>query len=395
MVKEKREGKKILFKGVLFATAIALTTACSSDEKKTLTQEYAVMTITTAPTSIDQVFPATINGTQDIEIRSQVEGFIINQYVDEGENVKMGKLLFEIDPSTYEADYNLAVANVAAAKTQVETARLTADNKANLARKGIISDYEKELAFNQLETSIAILKQNEAAMNKAKSNLDFTCIKSPADGVIGSLPFANGSLVGPTTATALTVVSDINRIDVHFSLNEKQLFDLNSRHDVSLDKLPDVKLRLADGTIHSETGRVRTISGVIDINTGAANAVARFKNPNRTIRSGSSGAVLIPYKNDSALIIPQNATFEVQDKKFVCLLNDSNVVSNREIKVLAQSDGENYIVTDGLVVGDRIVIEGVGVSVKNGMQITPITAEEAKAKLDKAVTTTKESATEE
>lgn len=375
--------------GLLFVSLI--TSGCKNGEQQQSVPEYAVMQLSPTTVTVNNTFPATIRGSQDIEIRSNVSGFIIKVCVDEGDKVKKGQILFEIDHSIYEADYNMAKANLEVARAQLETAKLTAENKRTLESKGIISKYEKELAENELESSKAAVAQAEASLRSAKTNLDYSYVTSPSDGIVGTIPFRIGSLVGPTTSTALTTVSKIDEMFVYFSMNEKQVLNFSRKgggNDI-LENIPEVQLKLADGTIYPNKGKVETISGVLDVNTGAANMCAVFKNPDGLLRSGNTGIIMIPDKNDSVIVIPQSATYELQDKKFVCLLNDSNIVKSQEIHIKDLSDGLTYIVTKGLKSGDRIVTEGVGISVKDGMKINPITEAEAEARL-KAVTTTKE-----
>ena len=215
--------------------------------------------------------------------------------------------------------------------------------------------------------------------------MDYSYIVSPNDGVVGLIPFSVGSLVGPTTATPLTIVSQIDNVYADFSINEKLMLYYTSKGGVRdiLRFMPQVELKLADGTMYEYKGTIETVAGSIDTKTGAANMSARFPNPAKILRSGATGTIYIPREIVNARLVPQNATFEMQDKKFVYIFNDS-VTEMREITVDNLAYGENYIVTDGLEVGEVIVVEGVGSSVKNGMRIKPISKEEAAAKFNKA-----------
>jgi membrane fusion protein (multidrug efflux system) len=280
----------------------------------------------------------------------------------------------------------MALANVNAAKVGVETAELTAVNKTNLCEKGIISEYEKKLADNQLASAKAQLEQAEARLQTAKINLDYSYIKSPNDGVVGSIPFSVGSLVGPSTATPLTTVSQIDVVKADFSINEKLMLYYTQKGGVKdiLKYMPEVELKLADGTMYGHKGKIVSVAGSIDTKTGAANMSADFDNPAKILRSGATGTIYIPREIANARLVPQSATFEMQDKKFVYVFNDS-ITEMREIKVDNLTYEQNYIVTEGLELGEVIVIEGVGSSVKNGMKIKPITKEQADAKFNKAV----------
>lgn len=351
--------------------------------------DYAVMTIEPAPATLFSYYPATIRGRQDVEIRPNVSGFITKLCVDEGAVVKKGQTLFLIDPVQFEAAVNVARAAVNVAQANVSTASLTAENKRELAKKNIISEYDLQMAENTLASQKAALAQAQAQLINAEKNLSYAEVISPSDGVVGTFPYRVGSLVSPSSATPLTTVSDISEMYVYFSMNEKQILDMirqakGSTPDM-LNELPEVELQLADGTIFPEKGKISTLSGVIDRTTGAASIRATFKNPGQLLRSGGSGKVMIPVKNETAIAIPQKATDEMQDKKFVYVVTDSSTVVSTEIQVLPQNDGQQYIVTSGLKPGDRIVIEGVGTSVRNGMKINPITPEQASARLQQAV----------
>lgn len=377
---------KFTFKAMSLLLVSALLFSCQENKVQQVVPEYAVMAIEEEPVVVKNSFPALISGDTDAEVRSNVSGAIVKKHVDEGDIVKKGDLLFEIDHAPYQADYNMALANVNAAKVGVETAELTAVNKTNLCEKGIISEYEKKLADNQLASAKAQLEQAEARLQTAKINLDYSYIKSPNDGVVGSIPFSVGSLVGPSTATPLTTVSQIDVVTAGFSINEKLMLYYTQKGGVKdiLKYMPEVELKLADGTMYEHKGKIVSVAGSIDTKTGAANMSADFDNPAKILRSGATGTIYIPREIANARLVPQSATFEMQDKKFVYVFNDS-ITEMREIKVDNLTYEQNYIVTEGLELGEVIVIEGVGSSVKNGMKIKPITKEQADAKFNKAV----------
>lgn len=375
---------KNLFKSALAVAVTVGAVACKEEVKVQTPPEYATITIKEDSVTVKNSFPATLGGNSDAEIRSNVSGFIVKINVSEGDVVKKGDVLFEVDHEVYQAQYNTSLAQLHVAETKVETARLTAQNKANLAKKGIISEYEKKLADNSLAQAEAELEQARAMLDNARTNLDYTYIKSPSDGVIGNIPVSLGNLVTPTTAEPLTIVSDISKVYANFSIDEKFMLFYTEQGGINdiLKFMPKVELKLATGQIYNEKGTIETISGMMDTKTGSAKMSAMFKNPKQLLRSGNTGSVLIPKTITNAILVPQTATYELQDKKFVYVLNDSNMTVNRQIEVEPLTFNQNYIVTNGLKVGDRIVVEGVGSSVKNNMKITPITKEQSEAKLN-------------
>ena len=342
---------------------------------------------TLEPVSVDlkTTIPATIRGLQDVEIRPRVSGFITKLCVDEGAVVKKGQPLFLIDKVQYEAARNAAEAAVKVAEANVATNRLTVKNKTDLQAQNIISEYDLEMAQNTLKTAEAQLAQAKAQLVSAEQDLAYTTVTSPSDGVVGSIPFRVGSLVSSSSAEPLTVVSDISKMYVYFTMNEKQLLEMTRRDGASLGKMvgnmPEVELMLADGSVYPQKGRIETLTGVIDTKTGSFTLRALFPNTDYVLRSGGTGNVLIPSQLDSALMVPQKATSEIQDKKFVYVLQPDSTVKNTPVEVFNLDDGKNYVVTSGLRAGDRIVVEGVA-TLKDGAKIKAITPAEAAARLN-------------
>ena len=349
--------------------------------------DYAVITVEPQAVELSSSYPATIRGRQDVEIRPNVSGFITRLCVDEGAAVKKGEKLFVIDPVQYEEAVNVAKAAVNVAEASVATAKLTTENKRQLAKKNIISQYDLQMAENTLASQEATLAQAKAQLVNAEKNLSYTEVTSPSDGVVGTIPFRVGALVSPSMTTPLTTVSDISKMYVYFSMTEKQLLELIRQSGSSkeiLEKMPEVELVLADGSLYPQKGKIETISGVIDQSTGAVSVRASFPNLQHLLRSGGTGAVRIPSRLENAIVIPQKATYEIQDKKFVYVVQEDSKVKNTEIQVFNLDDGKNYIVTSGINPGERIVIEGVG-TLRDGAQIQAVTPEQAAAKL-KAMT---------
>ncbi len=373
----------------LFAVGVSLLTACGNSQggMKLGDSEYAVMTVNSSSSDQTTSYPATIRGTQDIEIRPQVSGFIVKLCVDEGATVRKNQPLFEIDPTQYKAAYNQAKAAVEMAQANVSTLELTEKNKKDLYDKAIISSFEYQTAVNQLASARATLAQSKASMVSAKQNLDFCTVKSPSNGVVGTFPYRIGSLVSPSISSPMTTVSEIGDVYVYFSMTEKELLQLTKAGGTlkeQLDKMPAVQLQLADGTMLDEKGKIDAVSGVIDQSTGSVSMRAIFPNDKKILRSGGTGNVIFPYTMDGIIMIPQSATVEIQDKKFVYVLQSDNTIKNTEIQISPLSDGQTYLVTKGLKGGDKIVIEGVQ-SLRDGQEITPITKAEQDAKFQQAM----------
>ena len=354
-------------------------TSCGGGEAQQQQQQapaIEVQTIALSNSDLSTTLPATIKGKTDIDIRPQVTGFITKVHVDEGQAVRKGQVLFTLDQVQFQAAVEQAQAAVKSAQTAVANAQMTADNKRRLFEKNIISEYEWQLADNDLKTAQAALAQANATLVTARKNLSYTTVTAPSDGVVGAIPNREGSLASPSSAVPLTTISDNSQVYAYFSLTEKELLELTNNGQRSVQQaiaeMPAVQLRLADGTIFPATGKVATVSGVIDSSTGAASVRALFDNPGGVLRSGSTGGIVMPHSATNVVVIPQKAVYELQDRRFVYVVNDSNTVASRPVTLYPINDGQTYIVTDGLKAGERIVIEGVGTVVREGVTISPV-----------------------
>ena len=369
-----------------FVVCIVLLSACGGKMSLPDDNEFAVRTLVATDAQLSNTYPATIRGKQDIEIRPKIAGFITRVCVNEGSVVRKGQLLFTIDDVQYREAVKEAAAAIGVAKAQLATARLTYQNKKQLQKQNVIGTYDMQTAANSVMSARASLEQARASLIAARQNLAFCRVTSPCNGVVGSLPYRVGSLVSSTSAQALTTVSNIGDMYVYFSMTEKQLLSMtreSGNANAALKSFPAVSLKLADGTVYSQTGRISAISGVIDETTGSVSLRADFKNPEHLLKSGGSGSIVIPYIAQNAILIPQDATNEVQDKKYVYVVDSNNKVKNTLITVADVDDGQNYIVTSGLKSGDRIVVEGVG-SLQDGSKIKPISEARAAEKIKEA-----------
>jgi len=376
--------QKVLF---LIAAVSLFLTSCGGGKQGAgfNDNEYPVRTIESQGSSSETLYPATIRGVQDVEIRPKVSGFITKLLVKEGQRVTTGQLLFVIDSETYQAAVRQAKAAVSSATAQLNTAKLTYDNSQKLFNSNVIGQYELQTAQNTYENAKAALAQAQASLASAKETLSYCFVKSPTSGLVGSLPFKVGALVGPTSAQPLTTVSDNNTMEVFFSMTEKDVLDMARNAGgvkESLSTYPTVKLKLADGTIYSQPGKVTKMSGVIDSSTGSVSMVAHFSNPDHILRSGGSGSIVVPKVTSNAIIVPQDAVAQVQDRYFVYILGKNNKVKYTEIKISPDNDGQTYVVTSGLKVGDRIVLKGI-TALTDGAEIKGLTEAEYEAKLKK------------
>ena len=371
-------------KFLVFAAAAMMLSSCGGGGGRPTfgDNEYPVVTVGTSSTQMQTTYPATIKGVQDVQISPKVQGFITQINVKEGQAVGAGQVLFVLDNATYQAQVRQSQAQVNTAQASCNTSKLSFENAQKLYENKVIGDFELQSATNSYESAKASLSLAQASLANAKEMLSFCYVKSPAAGVVGTLPFKKGALVN--TASVLTTVSNNSQMEVYFSLTEKDALAMaqaEGGQKAALGAMPNVQLQLADGSVYAHEGKVTKMSGVIDPATGSIQVIALFPNPEKMLKSGGSGSIIIPKSNSSAIVIPQACVSEVQNKKFVYTLGKDNKVKYTEIKVDPQNDGNNYIVTDGLKVGDKYVTNGI-TKLTDGMEIVPITPEKYQQKID-------------
>lgn len=363
--------KQTFVQAALVACCIAVV-SCGQAPTQQRAAEYSVQTITTTDRTIPTNYSATIRGRQDIAIYPQVSGTISQVCITEGQRVTKGQTLFIIDQVPYKAALRTAEANVEAAKAAVATAQLTYDSKKELFSRNVVSQYDLSTAENSLLTAKAQLAQADAALVNAANNLSYTVVKAPSNGVVGTLPYRVGALVSASIPQPLTTVSDNSTMYVYFSMTAKQQLNLTRRYGSiaeTLKNMPDVQLQLNDGTVYDQTGRVESISGVVDTSTGSVQLRAVFPNENGLLLSGSTGNIIMPNLYKDCIVVPQTATFEIQDKVYVYKLVDGKATSSI-IEVEKISNGREYIVTAGLTPGEVIITEGVGL-MREGTPVVP------------------------
>lgn len=332
--------------------------------------EEALLTITRQDVAIEETYSAAIRGRQDIAIMPQVSGTLTELRVVEGERVKKGQVLFVVDQVPFRAQVETSEANVKVAEAGVATARLVYESKQQLFAEEVISQFDLQTAENNYLSAQAGLAQANAALVIARNNLNYTEVKSPSDGVVGTLPFRIGALVSPQMPQPLTTVSDNAVMYVYFSMTENQWLSLVRRYgskEEALRQMPAVALLLNDGSRYEREGRIETVSGVIDPQTGTVSVRAAFANPDGLLTAGGAGNVVLSRTQANAIAIPRTATFEIQDKVFVYRAVDGHAVAT-QVAVSRLNGGKTYVVESGLQEGDVIITEGVAM-LKDGAEI--------------------------
>jgi membrane fusion protein (multidrug efflux system) len=333
-----------------------------------------VAAITTENTTTDAEYPASIQGTVDVEIRPQVSGNLDRVLVDEGAYVSKGQTLFKINERPFREQLNNALANLHAAEAALINAQLEVDKLTPLVQNKVVSDYQLKTAKATKKIAAANIEQAKALVASARINLGYTNVTAPVSGYIGRLPKKQGSLVSATDVEALTTLSDIHEVYAYFSLSETDFINFKSQYAGSsigakIKNLPPVSLILADNNAYSQTGKIDMVDGQFDKTTGAITLRATFPNANGTLRSGNTGRIRLGLEHDDAILVPQSATIEMQDKVFVFTVNKENKVTKMPITVVGKS-GTNYLIKDGVKSGDQIVLSGID-KLQEGQLIQP------------------------
>jgi len=338
-------------------------------------REYGVTTVKPQTVTIHQDFPTTIEGQQVIEIRPMISGYLQDIFVKEGDHVKKGQLLFKIKNPMYEQQVRTARASISRAEADVNTADMEIEKIRPLVDKQIVSDYRLRSAELNLGSRKAALEQAKAELANAEANLAYTDIRSPTNGIIGIFPYKQGALVSSNSQQALTTLSNIDTVFAYFSWNEKKLLDFLSASPgeslaEKIKNIPRATLILANSIEYPEKGRITMASGMISTQTGSATFKAIFPNKEGLIRSGASATLRIPEVHQSVLVIPQSATYELQNKYFAYRVDSGNKVAAVSFDHVPSDDGQSFLVNKGIKPGDRIVVEGIN-SLKNGATIIP------------------------
>ena len=333
-----------------------------------------VVVVDTMSATTHKEYSASLEGSKDIEIRPQVDGYIEKIYVDEGASVKKGQSLFLINDRPFREQLNNARASLAVAKANLTNAQINVSKLTPLVKNGVISDVQLKTAQASYDAAAASVFQAQALVQQAQINLGYTLIKAPADGYIGRIPFKTGSLVGLSTAEPLTVLSDINEVYAYFSLSENDFIQFEKEFpgktiEEKLKAMPAVELVLADNTVYPKKGKVQTVSGQFNNNMGAISFRASFQNTEGMLRSGNTGTIRIPRSVSNAVVVPQEATFELQDRVFAFVVKDSNKVASSPLALTGKS-GNYYLVEDGVKPGDKIVYSGID-RLQDGAVIRP------------------------
>ena len=348
---------------IIAMAVLSMLSAYKESQRREGTAMYKTITVEPTNRTLKSGYTATLRGRQFVEVRPQVSGIITEIKINEGDAVHKGQTLFIIDQVPYKAALETAVANVKSAEAKLATARLSAESKAELFKEQVVSEFDLQTAKNELAEAEAALAQAKAQETNARNDLSYTEVKSPVDGVASMIPYRVGALVSSTISEPLVSVSDDQEVYAYFSMSENQILDL-----------PDVELTLSNGKAYVQQGKIDASSGTVDESTGAISLRASFSNPDGLLRNGGSGTVLIPTVRKNCIVIPQTATYELQNRVFVYKVVEGKAKS-APVEVFKLNNGTEYIVESGLNSGDVVIAEGAGL-VREGTIIESQTTQE-------------------
>ena len=355
----------------LYVASFFMLSSCGGSTSSETEESYKTMEVVSSDRVVTSKYPASIKGKVNVENSPQISGLITQICVDEGAKVKKGEPLFILNQVPYQSALETALADIAIAEAKVANAEESVQSKRELLAENIVSEYDLRTAINELKECQALLKQAQASETNARNSLSYTVIQSPVDGVTGMIGYKVGALVSTSSSEALVTVSSEGEMYAYFSMTESQVLDMTYEKGSvtnAITDMPAVRLELSNGATYELDGRIDAISGTVEQNTGAVRLRALFANPDGLLRNGGSALVIVPYHKRDVIVIPQQATYEIQDKVFVYKVVDGKTVAS-EIKPFKINNGKEYIVESGLSVGDVIIAEGAGL-LREGVKIS-------------------------
>lgn len=359
------------YKTLLIVLAGLSLASCQNRTVEKETSDYKTLTVKLENRTLMQEYSARLDGQQVVEVRPQVSGLITRICIDEGQQVRKGQVLFVIDQVPYQAALAEATANVKSAEANLATAKLNLESTKVLREKNVVQDYDLNTARNALAAAEAALAQAQAQELSARNNLSYTEVKSPVDGVASMIGYRVGALVSSSISEPLVTLSDDRHVYAYFSLNESLITTLTEQYgslDEFMKSMEEVELQMAGGKMYGEKGRISAVSGIVNTGTGTVVLRADFPNDKGLLRSGGSATVLVPTTLTQAVVIPQSATYELQNKTFVYkVVNDK--AQSAPVTLYRLNNGSEYVVEEGLQPGDVIIAEGAGL-VKEGAHVT-------------------------
>lgn len=357
-------------KTLLIVLAGLSIASCKSRTVEEETSDYKTLTVKLENRTLMQGYSARLDGQQVVEVRPQVSGLITRICIDEGQKVRKGQVLFVIDQVPYQAALAEATANVKSAEANLATAKLNLESAEVLREKNVVQDYDLNTARNELAIAEAALAQAQAQEMSARNNLSYTEVKSPVDGVASMIAYRVGALVSSSISEPLVTLSDDSNVYAYFSLNESQITSLTEQYgslDEFMKRMEDVELQMAGGKMYGEKGHISAVSGIVTTGTGTVVLRADFPNDRGLLRSGGSATVMVPTTLAQAVVIPQSATYELQNKTFVYKVVNGKAKS-APVTLYRLNNGTEYVVEEGLQPGDVIIAEGAGL-VKEGVNV--------------------------
>lgn len=348
---------------------LALLPSCKNEKsnaKESDDRSFPVYAIQQRDTVLDIPYVVDIQANKNVEVHSRTEGLLEKIYIKEGQHVSQGQVLFKINDSELQIELSKARATYNSAQADARVAQVEVERVQTLVDKKVITKTELDLAKAKYNAALAKADVALAEKSAVQKRISYTQIRSPFTGIVDRIPLKEGSLVAPNSL--LTTLSDIHSVYAYFNISENEYLQL-AEDTAAAYQLNEIKLVLPNGTSYPYSGKLSNAESEVDMNTGNIAYKVQFNNPQGILRHGSSGKIFITRSIPKAIMVPQKAVFEIQDKNYVFVLDKDNVAKQKGIKV-AQRLADNYVVLSGLATGDRIVLEGIQ-SIRDGQKIKP------------------------
>lgn len=373
----KKINSRFVHNSILVLGSVSLLLSCNKQQESAAmpTIEVPIAKVELGNSLVQKEYPASIQGITDVEIRPQVSGYLQKILVEEGAYVRAGQALFKIDDRIYAEQYNTAMAAVSVARANLANAKIDLDRRKTLVKETLVSDLQAQQSQANYNAAQATLTQAEASARAAKINYQFCTVTAPVSGYLGKFNYRLGSLMGPANPQAITILSDVHKVNAYFSMSEADFLNFQKKTtgasiEEKIKNSELVNLKIADGELYDEKGKIDAVEGQFNATTGSVSFRVKFNNPKSLLRAGNTGKIVIDQNYSDVTLVPITSTFNVQDKVYIYTVDKQNKAAQLPLEILGKSDG-NYMIASGINKGDSYIVSGFE-RLQPGMTVAPL-----------------------